>query len=139
MKRPRLLSVAEVAAELDASEAYVRRLLLRQRLYGTKLGFVWVIYPDDLEAFKLLRRPPGRPRKTVEGADKASLADIAGERNRAGTDRLLRQRRRMPVAPLRTLHRRRPSAYRSLFRSLATSVSDQALVPAASAGTTPSC
>ena len=55
MKRPRLLSVAEVAAELDASEAYVRRLLLRQRLYGTKLGFVWVIYPDDLEAFKLLR------------------------------------------------------------------------------------
>src|SRR5205823_5028696 len=49
---------------------FVRRLLLRQRLYGTKLGFVWVIYPDDLEAFKLLRRPPGRPRKTVEGADK---------------------------------------------------------------------
>ena|SRR5882672_6116458 len=91
MKRPRLLSVAEAAAELDASEAYVRRLLLRERLYGTKLGFVWVIYPDDLEAFKQLRRPPGRPRKPVDGADKASLAGIAGERNRAGTNRLLRQ------------------------------------------------
>src|SRR5947208_14270009 len=98
MKRPRLLSVAEVAAELDASEAYVRRLLLRQRLYGTKLGFVWVIYPDDLEAFKLLRRPPGRPRKTVEGADKASLADIAGEGKRAGTDRLVGQGGRTAVA-----------------------------------------
>jgi len=112
MKRPRLLSVAEVAAELDASEAYVRRLLLRQRLYGTKLGFVWVIYPDDLEAFKLLRRPPGRPRKTVEGTDKASLADIAGERNRAGTDRLLRQRRRMPVAPPRGRRRVRSRSKR---------------------------
>ena len=99
MKRPRLLSVADAAAELDASEAYVRRLLLRQRLYGTKLGFVWVIYPDDLEAFKQLRRPPGRPRKAIESPDKASLADIAGERSRAGTDRMLRQRRRVPVEP----------------------------------------
>ena len=63
MKRPRVLSVADAAAELDASEAYVGRLLLRQRLYGTELGFVWAIYPDDLEAFKPMRRPPGRPRK----------------------------------------------------------------------------
>src|SRR5256712_13140940 len=98
MKRPRLLSVAEVAAELDASEAYVRRLLLRQRLYGTKLGFVWVIYPDDREAFKLLRRPPGRPRKTSEGADKASLADIAGKRSRAATDRRVSRPRRRPLS-----------------------------------------
>jgi hypothetical protein len=101
IKRPRVLSVADAAAELNASEAYVRRLLLRQRLYGTKLGFVWVIYPDDLEAFKRMRRPPGRPRKTVEGADKASLARISGERTRAGTDRMLRQRRTMPGAPKR--------------------------------------
>lgn len=86
--------MAEAAAELDASEAYVRRLLLRQRLYGTKLGFVWVIYPDDLEAFKRMRRPPGRPRKTAESANQAKLAHIAGERVRAGTDRLLRPRAR---------------------------------------------
>ena len=110
MKRPRLLSVAEAAAELDSSEAYVRRLLLRQRLYGTKLGFVWVIYPDDLEAFKQLRRPPGRPRKVVEGANKASLADIVGERTRAGTNRLLRQRRRVPSQP-------RPGRRRARSRS----------------------
>ena len=70
----------------------MRRLLLRQRLYGTKLGFVWAIFPDDLEAFKRLRRPPGRPRKTIEGANKASLTHIANERTRAGTGRLLRQR-----------------------------------------------
>src|SRR5438445_13624369 len=89
MKRPRLLSVAEAAADLGASEAYVRRLLLRQRLYGTKLGFVWAIYPDDLEAFKRLRRPPGRPRKTVKSINAAALAEIADERIRAGTKRLL--------------------------------------------------
>ena len=92
IKRPRVLSVAQAAAELNASEAYVRRLLLRQRLYGTKLGFVWAIYPDDLEAFKRMRRPPGRPRKAVENADKAALAGIADERVRAGTGRRLRQR-----------------------------------------------
>ena len=90
------MSVAEAAAELDASEAYVRRLLLRQRLYGTKLGFVWAIYPDDLEAFKRMRRPPGRPRKAIEGANKTSLASIADERIRAGTGRLLRQRQSKP-------------------------------------------
>jgi len=91
--------VAEAAAELNASEAYVRRLLLRQRLYGTKLGFVWAIYPDDLEAFKRMRRPPGRPRKAIASGNKASLAHIAGERVRAGTGRLLRQRRSKPSQP----------------------------------------
>ena len=63
IERPRLLSVAEAAAELNASEAYVRRLLLRQRLYGIKVGIVWAILPDDLAAFKRTRRRPGRPRK----------------------------------------------------------------------------
>jgi hypothetical protein len=41
----------------------VRRLLASQRLYGAKIGFVWALYPDDIEAFKQMRRPPGRPRK----------------------------------------------------------------------------
>jgi hypothetical protein len=30
----------------------VRRLLLRQRLYGTKVGSMWAIFPNNLEAFK---------------------------------------------------------------------------------------
>lgn len=73
----------------------MRRLLARQRLYGTKVGFVWAIYPDDLNAFKRMRRPPGRPRKFQEDAPgRAAAAQIAGERIGAGTDRLLRRPRR---------------------------------------------
>jgi hypothetical protein len=74
-------------------------LLLRQRLYGTKIGFVWAIYPDDLEAFKRLRRPPGRPRKLEASTSNGAAAGvrIAGERKRAGTDRMLRKRRRKPT------------------------------------------
>lgn len=50
---------------LDASEAYVRRLLAARRLAGTKVGFVWAIFPADVEAFQQLRRPRGRPRKAT--------------------------------------------------------------------------
>lgn len=77
----------------------MRRLLLNERLYGVKLGNIWVIYPDDLEAFKRARRPPGRPPKLeVMLADRASIVRIAGERKRAGTNRYLRKRRR-PTRP----------------------------------------
>jgi len=91
----------------------VRRLLLRQRLYGTKLGFVWAIYPDDLEAFKRMRRPPGRPRKAIEGGKKASLARIADERIRAGTGRLLRQGRSTSSQPKPRRNRNRQQSKRS--------------------------
>jgi len=95
MPRPRLLSVAEAATELDASEAYVRRLLLEERLYGIKVGPVWAILPDDLRAFERTRRPPGRPRTRTERAQaQASAARIVTERKQAGTNRLLRKRRR---------------------------------------------
>ena len=98
MQRPRLLSVAEAAGVLEASEAYVRRLLLRQRLYGIKVGVVWAIFPDDLEAFKRMRRPPGRPRKVdVNLFDQASAAYITSERSGAGTGRFLRQRQPLRV------------------------------------------
>jgi excisionase family DNA binding protein len=111
IKRPRLFSVAEAAAELKASEAYVRRLLLRERLFGTKIGSVWAIYPDDLEAFSRTRRPPGRPRKLEQQsrAERASAFHIAGERSNAGTGPLLRKRLQMPGGPKRT---GRPSARR---------------------------
>lgn len=73
----------------------MRRLLLRQRLYGIKVGIVWAILPADLEAFRRTRRPPGRPRKPVVSvADVASSKRIARERKRAGTNRLLREPRR---------------------------------------------
>jgi hypothetical protein len=91
-----LLSVAEVAAELNASEAYVRRMLLRQRLYGIKVGIVWAILPDDVEVFRRTRRPPGRPRKlkVVSAIDQASAIRVVRERKHAGTNRLLRKPRR---------------------------------------------
>jgi len=73
----------------------VRRLLLRQRLYGIKVGTVWAIFPDDLEAFQRGRRPPGRPRRLELAAlDRASATRMAAERQRAGTDLLLRKQRR---------------------------------------------
>ena len=75
----------------------MRRLLLRQRLYGIKVGIVWAILPDDLDAFKRTRRPPGRPRKLgLSAMERASTVRVARERKRAGTDRLLRRRRLEP-------------------------------------------
>jgi len=81
----------------------VRRLLLRRRLYGIQVGPVWAIFPNDLEAFKRMRRNPGRPRKVERGElERASAARTAGERIQAGTDRLLRKRLRQPGKPQRT-------------------------------------
>ena len=83
----------------------MRRLLLRQRLYGIKVGFVWAIYPEDLEIFQRLRRPPGRPPKTVNGIDQAALATITKERGRAGTGRALRQKGHAAVDDVRPSRR----------------------------------
>jgi len=76
-------------------------LLLRERLYGTKIGFVWAIYPEDLVAFQRLRRPPGRPRKPKAGTTERAASDvrISGERKRAGTARMLRSKRGRKPAP----------------------------------------
>lgn len=73
----------------------MRRLLMKQRLYGLKVGIVWAILPEDVEAFKRTRRPPGRPRKlVVDAADSSSTKRIVRERRRAGTDRFLRKPRK---------------------------------------------
>jgi hypothetical protein len=81
----------------------VRRLLLRQRLYGIKIGPVWAVFPNDLEAFKRMRRPPGRPRKIERSEpDVESVARVATERLGTDTDRLLRKRQRQPGQPRRT-------------------------------------
>ena len=88
IERPRLLSVAEAAAELKASKAYVRRMLARQRLYGTKVGSVWAIFPDDVEAFKRTRRPAGRPRKAPAMPPDGAL-DFTSEREDAAVGQLL--------------------------------------------------
>ena len=103
--RPRPYSVPEAAAVLQSSEAYVRRLLISRRLYGVKIGPVWAIYPEDLESFRRLRRPPGRPPKSA--ARTRTEADmrvrINSERSSAGTRHSLRK-------PVR--NRRKPQADR---------------------------
>ena len=79
---------------LKTSDAYVRRLLLRERLFGVKVGQVWAIYKEDLENFQRLRRPPGRPRKVLAPTQDGNLRRIANERSDAHTDGFLRKPRR---------------------------------------------
>ena len=86
MIRPRPLSVVEVAAALQASDAYVRRLLISQRLYGIKVGSVWVVYEEDLETFRRLRRPRGRPRKAAMPEEPDIRIRITSEQAPAGTN-----------------------------------------------------
>lgn len=50
---------------LGASEAWVRRLLISQQLFGIKVGRVWGVYEEDLKSFMRVRRGPGRPPKTA--------------------------------------------------------------------------
>lgn len=68
-------------------------MLARQRLYGTKVGTVWAILPDDVEAFKRTRRPAGRPRKLPAIVPDTDL-DVAEQRTQARTYRMLRKRGR---------------------------------------------
>lgn len=83
----------EAAAVLRTSDAYVRRLLLRERLFGVKVGQVWAIYKEDLENFQRLRRPPGRPRKSADppAGELDIRRRIKDERSGAHTDGLLRK------------------------------------------------
>jgi len=79
-----LLSASEAAAELNASDAYVRRLLLTQRLYGIKVGPVWAILPEDLELFKRMRRGPGRPPKAIRALGRVHRDETFKRRREAG-------------------------------------------------------
>jgi len=96
--------VPEAAAELRTSDAYVRRLLIRERLFGVKVGQVWAIYKEDLENFKRLRRPPGRPRKSAARptGELDTRLRIKDERSGAHTDRHLRRPRRAAQEPTPT-------------------------------------
>ena len=66
MDKPDVLSVKQVAEELDLSETYVRELCQQSRLSAFKLSDVWLIPRSGLEQFKATRRPPGRPPKSSE-------------------------------------------------------------------------
>lgn len=57
-----LLTVQEVAKELNRSEHRVREYFREGRL-GKKVGRQWLVTREELEAFKKIPRKRGAPRK----------------------------------------------------------------------------
>ena len=51
MARSKLLTVKDAAEEIKMSEKFVRDMLRRAQLRGSKLGTDWRIRPEDLDAF----------------------------------------------------------------------------------------
>jgi hypothetical protein len=59
-------------------------LLISQRLYGIKVGSVWAVYEEDLETFRRLRRPRGRPRNGTAPVEPDIRIRITSEQAPAG-------------------------------------------------------
>jgi hypothetical protein len=55
------LSVEEAAAELGRTARRVRQICEQGQL-GQRVGGVWIIARSELEAFKRIGRPRGRPK-----------------------------------------------------------------------------
>ena len=58
-----LVGVTGAAAELNLSPNRVRQLIKKGRLRAQRIGREYAISREDLEAFKLIDRPVGRPPK----------------------------------------------------------------------------
>jgi predicted thioesterase len=58
-----LLSIRQVATELEISAQTVHYHLRHRHLKGVLIGNSYIVTRDDLEVFKERRRPPGRPKK----------------------------------------------------------------------------
>jgi excisionase family DNA binding protein len=60
-----MLSTTEACQITGFSSAYIQRLLRQGRIEGFKLGSVWHVYEDSLEAFaaQTRKRGPKGPRK----------------------------------------------------------------------------
>jgi excisionase family DNA binding protein len=61
-----LVGVTVAAEELGLSPNRVRQLIKMERLPAQRIGREYAITRADLEAFKQLDRPVGRPRKEPE-------------------------------------------------------------------------
>jgi excisionase family DNA binding protein len=61
----RLLEVSHVAHRLSVSDGYVRKLIREKKLKAIRLGSIFRIDPDDLQAFinQLRDDPPHEPAK----------------------------------------------------------------------------
>ena len=65
------LDIKQVAQELKLSRQRIQQLCAQGRL-GTKVGIQWVITREELDAFKAIPRPVGRPKE--EGEDETDQA-----------------------------------------------------------------
>lgn len=61
-----MLTLPEVAAELNRSHMTVWRLAKSGKLPATKTGAGWIVTWEDLDAFRKLDRRRGRPPKSKE-------------------------------------------------------------------------
>jgi excisionase family DNA binding protein len=64
-----LVGVTVAAEELDLSPNRVRQLIKMGRLPAQRIGREYAITRADLEAFKLIDRPVGRPPKEHDTVD----------------------------------------------------------------------
>lgn len=66
-----LVGVTLAADELNLSPNRVRQLIKLGRLPAHRIGREYAITREDLEAFKLIDRPVGRPPKDSETTDQS--------------------------------------------------------------------
>lgn len=64
-----LVGVTAAADELNLSTNRVRQLIKLERIPAQRIGREYAITREDLEAFKLIDRPVGRPPKEPDTAD----------------------------------------------------------------------
>ena len=64
-----IMGVTVAARELGLSTSRVRELIQLGKLPAQKLGREYAITREDLDAFKLIDRPVGRPPKELEPSD----------------------------------------------------------------------
>ena len=64
-----IVGVTVAARELGLSTSRVRELIQLGKLPAQKLGREYAITREDLETFKLIDRPVGRPPKDPEAID----------------------------------------------------------------------
>lgn len=63
-----LLPTSEACKITGFSSAYIQRLLREKRIEGQKIGAVWLVYEDSLQAFAAQprKRGPKGPHKNIQ-------------------------------------------------------------------------
>jgi excisionase family DNA binding protein len=56
-----MLSATQTAQALGLSRARIHQLITAGKLKATRVGHVWIVTPQDLEAFKATRNPKPEP------------------------------------------------------------------------------